>query len=160
MKKLPLYLLMLLLTLFFVGCGDDDDDDNDTDETIIYITSDITTATTWTAPHIYVIKAWDFYVNAPLTIEPGVVVMFTLLKVAIIEANIAHKKFELVSSHTARRSFATNLYKSGFPAISIMQITGHRTETAFLKYIKVTPKEHAKLLALHWQKQGSHLRVV
>lgn len=64
-----------------------------------------------------------------------------------------YEKWELVSSHTARRSFATNLYKSGFPSISIMQITGHKTETAFLKYIKVSKSEHAKLLAEHWLKQ-------
>ena len=61
-------------------------------------------------------------------------------------------KSKLVSSHTARRSFATNLYKNGFPTISIMKITGHASEKAFLKYIKVTPEEHAKLLAAHWQK--------
>jgi len=69
------------------------------------------------------------------------------------------EKWELVSSHTARRSFATNLYKSGFPAISIMKITGHKTESAFLKYIKVTPGEHAEMLAMHWTKQGTHLRI-
>ncbi len=62
-----------------------------------------------------------------------------------------YKKYELVSSHTARRSFATNLYLSGFPTLSIMQITGHRTETAFMKYIKVTPDQHAQLLQKHWE---------
>jgi integrase len=62
------------------------------------------------------------------------------------------EKWEMVSSHTARRSFATNLYKSGFPSISIMAITGHRTERSFLKYIKVTPEEHANLLQEHWLK--------
>lgn len=69
------------------------------------------------------------------------------------------EKWEMVTSHTARRSFATNLYKSGFPSISIMAITGHKTETSFLKYIKVTPDEHAKLLADHWIKEGNHLRI-
>ena len=64
-----------------------------------------------------------------------------------------YEKWQLVSSHTARRSFATNLYKSGFPSISIMQITGHKTETAFLKYIKVTKQEHARLLAEHWKRK-------
>ncbi|MGM9685410.1 MAG: tyrosine-type recombinase/integrase [Bacteroidaceae bacterium] len=61
-----------------------------------------------------------------------------------------YEKWQLVSSHTGRRSFATNLYKSGFPSISIMHITGHKTEAAFLKYIKVTPEEHARLLMRHW----------
>ena len=64
----------------------------------------------------------------------------------------SYEKWELVSSHTGRRSFATNLYKSGFPSISIMQITGHKTEAAFLKYIKVSTQEHARLLAEHWNK--------
>ena len=63
------------------------------------------------------------------------------------------KKFELVTTHTARRSFASNLYLSGFPAISIMKITGHRTEKAFLRYIKITPNENANLLRLHWQEK-------
>jgi len=69
------------------------------------------------------------------------------------------KKYELVSSHTARRSFATNLYLGGFPTLSIMQVTGHKTETAFMKYIKVTADQHAELLQLHWLKNGEHLRV-
>lgn len=63
---------------------------------------------------------------------------------------VSLEKWQMVASHTARRTFATILYKSGFPSISIMQITGHKTETAFLKYIKVTKEEHAELLAKHW----------
>jgi integrase len=70
----------------------------------------------------------------------------------------AYKKYELVTTHTARRSFATNLYKSGFPSLSIMAITGHKTEEAFLKYIKVTSEEHAIKLQEHWNK--SYLKVV
>lgn len=65
---------------------------------------------------------------------------------------VSCEKWEMVSSHTARRTFATNLYRSGFPSISIMQITGHKTETAFLKYIKVSKAEHAEMLAKHWSK--------
>lgn len=70
-----------------------------------------------------------------------------------------YKKYELVSSHTARRSFATNLYLSGFPTLSIMQITGHKTETAFMKYIKVTSEQHADLLRKHWAKTGEFMRI-
>jgi hypothetical protein len=33
-----------------------------------------------------------------------------------------------------------------------MKITGHRTEKAFLLYIKVTPEENAKGLMDHWRK--------
>ena len=65
---------------------------------------------------------------------------------------VSCEKWEMVSSHTARRTFATNLYRSGFPSVSIMQITGHKTESAFLKYIKVSKAEHAEMLARHWEK--------
>ncbi|TDK49525.1 site-specific integrase [Algoriphagus formosus] len=61
-------------------------------------------------------------------------------------------KYDLITTHTARRSFATNVYKSGFPAISLMKITGHRTERSFLLYIKVTPEENAEKLLQHWNK--------
>ena len=61
------------------------------------------------------------------------------------------EKWQLVSSHTCRRSFATNLYLMNFPTLSIMKITGHTTEASFLKYIKVTPKEHAEKLLAHWE---------
>jgi mannosyltransferase OCH1-like enzyme len=52
-----------------------------------------------------------------------------------------------------RRSFATNVYIAGMPTITIMAITGHKTEKAFLRYIKLTPKEHAKVMQLHWTKR-------
>jgi len=71
-----------------------------------------------------------------------------------------YKKYELLTTHTARRSMATNLYKAGFPSQSIMAITGHRTETAFLKYLKVTEEEHAELLRKHWLNNSKHLKVV
>jgi len=65
-----------------------------------------------------------------------------------------HKKFELITTHTARRSFATNLFLDGFPAISIMKITGHKTEKAFLKYIKITPEQNAELLRTFWNQSN------
>lgn len=58
-------------------------------------------------------------------------------------------KYKYVCTHTARRSFATNAYKSGIPAISIMKITGHKSEASFLKYIKISEAENAELLQNH-----------
>ncbi len=66
-----------------------------------------------------------------------------------------YKKHEVISSHTARRSFATNAYNAGVPSLTIMAITGHRTETSFLKYIKVTPKEHALKLRNFWKSSAN-----
>lgn len=60
-----------------------------------------------------------------------------------------HEKWELISSHTARRTAATNMYKCGIPSISIMKITGHRTESNFLKYIRLSKEENAEALANH-----------
>jgi len=56
-------------------------------------------------------------------------------------------KWELVTTHTARRSFATNLYQQGIPARTIMTVTGHRTERAFMGYIRLSPDEHMDLIA-------------
>lgn len=60
-----------------------------------------------------------------------------------------NKKCKFVSTHTARRTFATNAYLSGVPAISIMKFTGHRTEISFMKYIKVSQERNAELLSVH-----------
>jgi len=57
--------------------------------------------------------------------------------------------YKCVSSHTARRSFATNYYLQGFPTIDLMKITGHKTEKAFLKYIRVSKLDSAKRLSAH-----------
>lgn len=52
------------------------------------------------------------------------------------------RRWELVTSHTARRSLATNLYLSGMPAKDIMTITGHRTLSSFQTYIRI-PQEQS-----------------
>jgi len=52
-------------------------------------------------------------------------------------------KYELVGSHTARRSFVTNLYKMGIPDIQIMKLTGHKS-TAFLGYLRESREETAE----------------
>lgn len=59
------------------------------------------------------------------------------------------KKYDLVSTHTARRSFATNLYLADVPSISIMKITGHKSERSFLQYIRVTQEQNADKLVNH-----------
>ena len=77
--------------------------------------------------------------------EPVVLAKFEIGK----RADIVKEKCDWVTTHTARRSGATNMYKAGIPSISIMKITGHHTEKSFLKYIKITQEENAQLLAKH-----------
>ncbi len=59
------------------------------------------------------------------------------------------EKYNLVTSHTARRSFATNAFLSDMPSISIMKITGHKTESAFMRYIKMSAKDNAIKMQSH-----------
>lgn len=58
-------------------------------------------------------------------------------------------KYELISSHTARRSGATNMFLSGIPVFRIMLITGHATESSFFYYIRINKEENAKYLSEH-----------
>ena len=51
------------------------------------------------------------------------------------------QKWELVRSHTCRRSFATNHYNK-LPNKLIMAVTGHSTEKMLLNYIGETENEH------------------
>lgn len=59
-------------------------------------------------------------------------------------------KYSLIGSHTGRRSFCTNMYLRGIPTYTIMAISGHRTEKSFLKYLRVSKEEHAKLMKQAW----------
>ena len=66
-----------------------------------------------------------------------------------IQSEVTSPKWDLVSSHTARRSFATNQYRKGVPSKSIMAITGHQKEESFLKYLKISDTEHAEIMRKH-----------
>ncbi len=52
------------------------------------------------------------------------------------------KKFELVTSHIGRRSFATNFYGK-IPTTYLIYVTGHSTEQMFLTYIGKSNKDLA-----------------
>ena len=70
-------------------------------------------------------------------------------------------RYELIKTHTARRSFCTNAFLSGMQSIDIMAISTHKTESAFLKYIKVTTEQTAVRMASHeFFKGSSKLKVV
>jgi len=56
-----------------------------------------------------------------------------------------YQKYKLISSHTMRRSFASNLYGK-VPTVIIMAITGHSTEKSFLTYIKKPQRDFAERL--------------
>jgi len=52
------------------------------------------------------------------------------------------EKWELVTSHIGRRSFATNFYGE-IPTSYLIYVTGHSTESMFLNYIGKSNKDLA-----------------
>ena len=69
--------------------------------------------------------------------------------------SIKKKKYELISSHTSRRSFATNMYHRKISSFMIMAITGHKKESTFLKYIRITNEEAVKIITMSYKKKVS-----
>jgi integrase len=77
--------------------------------------------------------------------------------VAGTQKKVIKEKWKLVSTHTARRSFATNLYEDKCPVLSIMAITGHKTESSFRSYIRLTSQDHAKIVQGYMDTGNMHV---
>jgi len=56
------------------------------------------------------------------------------------------KKWELITTHTARRSGCTNMYLAGIDPIAIMGFSGHTTVKSFMKYIRIKQEQNAMRL--------------
>lgn len=69
------------------------------------------------------------------------------------------QKSDLITTHTARRSFATNEIKKGTPVSVVMAITGHRTEKSFWKYIKLSKSDYAVMLKDIWEKRDKQVQL-
>jgi hypothetical protein len=87
-KLIRLLALAFIPALIISACGPGDSDDGSgtggtgpcgdpiSSFSVIEITNDITTPTTWTYGNVYVINKYDFYIESTLTIEPGVIIKF------------------------------------------------------------------------------------
>ncbi|MFV0540376.1 MAG: tyrosine-type recombinase/integrase, partial [Aestuariibaculum sp.] len=64
-----------------------------------------------------------------------------------------YPKYELVSSHTCRRTFATNQH-ANLPTPLIMKITAHKTERMFLKYVGKSSLDYAQQIADFYELQA------
>jgi integrase len=58
-------------------------------------------------------------------------------------------KYTMVASHTARRTFATLAELSDMPRNAIMQMTGHGSESSYLKYVRNTSLQNALRVRNH-----------
>lgn len=63
--------------------------------------------------------------------------------------NVRYQKWELMSSHTARRTFATNALLAEIPMLQVMKFTGHKSVAAFQTYIRSTGAEAAIKYSTH-----------
>jgi hypothetical protein len=61
------------------------------------------------------------------------------------------EKWETITSHIGRRSFATNFYGK-IPTPLLLHATGHSTEEVFLKYINSNDNENIINLSNHFDK--------
>lgn len=59
------------------------------------------------------------------------------------------KKYELICTHTGRRSFCTNAYRAGVVAQDIMTISSHKTERSFMLYLKLGESQKAEKIGEH-----------
>ena len=60
------------------------------------------------------------------------------------------KKYERVSTHTARRSFITNMINAGVPVKVIMNITGHKSIVTFQNYYKPSESNTIRYMENVW----------
>jgi len=69
-------------------------------------------------------------------------------------------KYEMITSHTARRSFATNMFYDGMNPIDIMKITGHKKLDTFQKYIVSDPNRELQRQERNKMNNERYLKVV
>lgn len=55
-----------------------------------------------------------------------------------------YKKYKLVSSHTARRTFCTLKMKNNVPINLIMSVSGHKSHKSFFRYLKMSQTDTAE----------------
>jgi integrase len=104
----------------------------------------------------------NFQLPAPVSVQKHNLAIKELAKLAQINTPvmitqtsggnrkaITRPKYQLVSSHTARRSGATNMYIAGVDLKAIQNILGHASIEQTLKYIKITGEDNAKRLLNH-----------
>lgn len=75
-----------------------------------------------------------------------------------VKKSIPVPRYKLLSTHTARRSFATNAYLSGWDMKAIRSVTGHSTNEMLERYIRITKQENAIRVATDLQQKKKDQR--
>ena len=62
--------------------------------------------------------------------------------------NVLKPRWQLISTHTARRSGITNMYLSGkYTVPQMMSVSGHKDQRTFQEYVKLSMDELAEVVA-------------
>lgn len=61
-----------------------------------------------------------------------------------------YPKYDLLSVHVGRKTFATLSLEKGIPAETVMEITGHKSYNSFQRYVKVTEERKRTEMARAW----------
>lgn len=61
-----------------------------------------------------------------------------------------YPKYEVISAHTGRKTFATLSLEKGIPAETVMKITGHSDYKSFQRYVKVTEERKRNEMQRAW----------
>lgn len=93
--------------------------------------------------------AWPApYTNQELNRElKGAARKAGLTRAVTLEGAEARPLHEVLTSHTARRTFATELHRQGATLSQIMAATGHKTEASLRRYLRMGRDEVARTLA-------------
>ena len=121
---------------------------------------------------VTILKKWDYSIPEMTSQELGRYIK-EIGKMSGIVANVEitetkgnqtiiniKPKNQMITSHTARRSFATNMFYDGMNPIDIMKITGHKKLDTFQKYIVSDPNREKMRLQRNRANKEIYLKVV
>lgn len=101
-------------------------------------------------------KIWDQHLNDRIKVV-GLLLGWTepaglTERRGLLEYESKKRFCDAIATHTARRTFATNAYKTGVPLSAIMAVTGHASEDMLRRYLKLNTKERALMAAAEFDK--------
>ncbi|MEH6304664.1 site-specific integrase [Olivibacter sp. CPCC 100613] len=73
---------------------------------------------------------------------------------------VIYPKYELVSAHTGRKTFATLSLEKGLNAEEVMSITGHKSYASFKRYVKITHERKKAVMHKAWGAPKPKLKAV
>lgn len=65
-----------------------------------------------------------------------------------------YEKWQLLQSHSARRTYCTLEHMKGTPIFTIMAISGHKDVKVFKNYVKSNGEENAEIMRKAWKERG------